>query len=349
MEQGLYFHWYTVLSLLVLLISLIHDRRKLMNGFLICNVLFASVLSFHLIVKNVNNVFFHQVYTMMLIGFGAMAFLGFFLLTVSLLTSAKKLIKREGLRISNLLSFLLAFSVILLGAFALFPWREYVHVQVVIIVEFIYIMYAYFMFIFFTFLLSSFMYQVYRPRSNKDAIIVLGSGLMQKRFAPPLLQKRIDRAIHFYDKQCAKKRNPKIPFLVFTGGKGGDEDVSEAHAMRDYAMYVGIVKEHILLEETSTTTYENMKNAKQLLDAQFPFGYKVIFTTSNYHVFRASIYAKKVGLKAQGIGTKTPFYFWANALIREYVAIVYMYKQVHIIILSLAFLIFMIAKFLELL
>jgi uncharacterized SAM-binding protein YcdF (DUF218 family) len=43
--------------------------------------------------------------------------------------------------------------------------------------------------------------------------------------------------------------------------------------------------------------------------------------TSNYHVYRALRYCKKVGLKCTGIGSHVAFYYWPSALIREYVAV----------------------------
>ncbi len=57
--------------------------------------------------------------------------------------------------------------------------------------------------------------------------------------------------------------------------------------------------------------------------------YNSIFTTNNFHLFRAGIYARLAGLNSQGIGSKTAFYYWPNAMIREYVAIVVMERKRH--------------------
>jgi len=43
-----------------------------------------------------------------------------------------------------------------------------------------------------------------------------------------------------------------------------------------------------------------------------------------------------VGLKCDGAGSKTKLYFSLNALIREYIGVMYIYKKFNIIIISLA-------------
>src|SRR5699024_11587225 len=47
--------------------------------------------------------------------------------------------------------------------------------------------------------------------------------------------------------------------------------------------------------------------------------HNIITVTNNFHVFRALLWARKVQLKSDGAGAKTKFYFWLNALIREFI------------------------------
>ena len=56
------------------------------------------------------------------------------------------------------------------------------------------------------------------------------------------------------------------------------------------------------------------------------------FSTTNYHVFRSGILARQVGLDAQGMGSKTKWYFWPNAFIREFVAMIAAEKKALLII-----------------
>ena len=43
----------------------------------------------------------------------------------------------------------------------------------------------------------------------------------------------------------------------------------------------------------------------------------VIFVTTNYHVFRSGVWAGLAGLRAEGLGSNTKWWFWPNAFIRE--------------------------------
>ncbi len=47
-----------------------------------------------------------------------------------------------------------------------------------------------------------------------------------------------------------------------SGGQGKDEDLSEAEAMKDYAVKRGYDPDLILLEDKSTNTYQNMVYSK---------------------------------------------------------------------------------------
>lgn len=49
--------------------------------------------------------------------------------------------------------------------------------------------------------------------------------------------------------------------------------------------------------------------------------YRVAVVTSDYHVFRASEYARDLGLKSDGVGSHTKGYYWPTAFIREFIAI----------------------------
>ena len=116
-----------------------------------------------------------------------------------------------------------------------------------------------------------------------------------------------------------------------SGGQGPDEKIPEAVAMKNYALDQGIPDEEILIETHSTTTLENMRFSKDIMEREKPQGYRAIFASNNYHIFRAGMYAKQVGLKADGIGAKTANYYLPNAFLREFAALLVMNKRIHII------------------
>lgn len=170
--------------------------------------------------------------------------------------------------------------------------------------------------------------QVYRilPLSKKcDYIVVHGAGLRKDGRVTPLLAGRLDTAVRVFEKTGKQAK------ILVSGGQGSDEIRSEAEAMREYLLEKGIAPEVILLEDRSTTTMENLVNVKAMMDAQSK-NYKCIFVTSDYHVFRTGVFAKQIGLKAEGVGSRTAFYYWPNAFVREYIAILAQHKKVPIVI-----------------
>ena len=62
---------------------------------------------------------------------------------------------------------------------------------------------------------------------------------------------------------------------------------------------------------------------------------KVSFATTNYHVFRSGVIANEQGLDCEGMGSKTKWYFYTNALIREFIANLVQERRKHITLLIL--------------
>lgn len=244
-----------------------------------------------------------------------------------LIKNGKVMMSKEGRKLANLLSLIIGINIfiIILIIYVLFKYDEYLssfaHVGLIAIL----IIAFYLGGLFLTYLLYSYIYQKLPVNKDIDYIIVLGSGLIGDR-VPPLLKSRLDKGIEIYNQQIKRGNDCKI---IVSGGQGPDELVSEASAMGKYLLSQGINENDVILEDKSTTTYENMKFSKRIMDKSSK--YNSIFITNNYHVFRASIFARKVGLKSNGVGAPTAFYFLPSALIREFIAILVVYKWISII------------------
>ena len=72
-----------------------------------------------------------------------------------------------------------------------------------------------------------------------------------------------------------------------------------------------------------------MKFSKEKIDRINKDG-KIIFSTTNYHVFRSGVIANDEGIDCEGMGSKTKWYFYTNALIREFIANLFSQKWRHI-------------------
>lgn len=318
-----------ILALIALLIFLgiyFYDRRRLSIGFSFNVFLFFLLVSIILASEKSNNVVLQSTLLGLIAIIAVLLIFGVYILIIGLFINAKIVMKKERRSLSNMLTLILAIGLIC------YIILDNIFVNNGISVfDFVYFIALYILIDVISFLVSMLIYQFNRPKFNQDFIIVLGSRLMGDK-VPPLLASRIDKAIEFYEKQAKVTTPPKI---IFSGGQGSDEDIAEGLGMQRYAISKGVPVSDTIVEDKSTTTLENMKFSKAIMDKLKPNSYNSVFVTNNYHLFRAGIYARISGLKSNGIGSKTAKYFVPNALIREYIAIASMYKKRHIIVFSL--------------
>ena len=162
------------------------------------------------------------------------------------------------------------------------------------------------------------------PRFDKDYIIILGCKIRKDGTLTPILKSRVDRAITFSKMQY--EATGKDIIFVPSGGKGNDEVISEGEAIRNYLLNQGISNDNIIVENKSRSTYENIKFSYKLISKKNS-NPNIAFSTTNFHVFRAGIIARKQGIKVEGIGAKTKAYFFINAFIREFIATLYSEKK----------------------
>jgi len=172
----------------------------------------------------------------------------------------------------------------------------------------------YFSFLVLSFVLYTIFIQIMPHRMRFDYVIIHGCGLKNGEQLTRLLSDRVDKAMEIY-RRCKIK-----PIIIPSGGRGGDETISEAQAMKNYLLAHGIPEESILLEDGSATTRENLLNSKALIDAR-EGGKRTALISSNYHIYRCLRLAREVGLKCIGIGARVAFYYWPSALIREFIAV----------------------------
>jgi len=183
---------------------------------------------------------------------------------------------------------------------------------------FIFVIYSYiiFGFAFAGFLLYSLLYNFIPKGKNYDFIIIHGAGLLNGERVTPLLKRRIDKAVEAFK----KSRNSNIK-LIASGGQGADEKISEARAIFNYLMEeTDVPGEAVLMEDQSKTTYQNLLFSKKLGESLVETP-RFLFVTNDYHVFRTSTYAKKIGIRGDGLGCSTASYYLPSAFIREYVAL----------------------------
>ena len=306
------------------------EPRRLFNGLLFNIWLLFAATTAALLILSSNNRLLIAVFATLFAIFVLVILAIFALHLLWLAWNAIVVWRREGHSLGNMLTLLLAVFLLLLEIGASFgrqflPDPLYNGLAVLFTLSIGYVLVS-----LYNFLTVLVLYNLRPLRRNKDFLVVLGAGLINGDTVSPLLAARINAGIKFYRKEKAKGLHPK---LVFSGGQGGDEKLPEGLAMQRYALTQGVPAKDTLIEDRSTTTLENMKFSKILIDQNG--GGSVAFFTNNYHLFRAGIYAKAAGLNANGKGAATSFYFLPNAVIREYLAMVMLHKRRHLIVFGL--------------
>lgn len=147
-----------------------------------------------------------------------------------------------------------------------------------------------------------------------DAVIVLGCQIRDDR-PSKMLKHRLDKAYEYL------KNDPDCICIV-SGGKGSDEKYAEAEIMKKYLTESGIEGSRIITEDKSTTTKENMRFSKAILDDMGITG-NVCFVSDGYHLFRAGLIAKDEGLDAFGLAAETELRFLPTYWVREWLSIGY--------------------------
>ena len=131
-----------------------------------------------------------------------------------------------------------------------------------------------------------------------DYLLVLGAKVRMD--GPSLsLQNRIDAAYEYL------MAHPDT-VAILSGGKGTDEPVTEAACMYDRLVTKGINPARLWKEEKATSTWENLKFALDLVEGKTGTRpTKLGVVSSEYHLFRASLFAKEHGVEFVGIPAKT--------------------------------------------
>lgn len=309
----------TGIVIVAFIFSMLRDNRSMWNPALLIIGVFFSYLSLVQLFYTSGD---ENVYMITLAaGFLGVPFL-VFLSGIFLIYNGFVLLKREGKSKVNYLS--LVMGILIIAFYIIIFVRAYGTDNYIFYqnhwlnIFFIFVIYSYiiFGFAFAGFLLYSLLYNFIPKGKNYDFIIIHGAGLLNGERVTPLLKRRIDKAVEAFK----KSRNSNIK-LIASGGQGADEKISEARAIFNYLMEeTDVPGEAVLLEDQSKTTYQNLLFSKKLGESLVE-NPRFLFVTNDYHVFRTSTYAKKIGIRGDGLGCSTASYYLPSAFIREYVAL----------------------------
>lgn len=137
-----------------------------------------------------------------------------------------------------------------------------------------------------------------QPETATEYLLVLGAKV--RASGPSLsLSNRINAA---YDYLTA---HPDA-IAVVSGGQGTDEPITEAQCMYDRLTAMGIDPDRVWMEDKATSTWENLLFSLDLIEAKTGSRpEKLALLSSEYHLFRAGLFARKAGVEPIGIPART--------------------------------------------
>lgn len=140
-----------------------------------------------------------------------------------------------------------------------------------------------------------------QPDTDCEYIVVLGAKV--NGTSPSLsLSDRIRAAAEYLQK------HPHT-VAILSGGQGEDEGISEAQCMFEGLTARGIDPKRLWLEGQATSTWENLHFTLDLIEEKTGCRPETIgLVSSEYHLFRAGLFARECGVETVGIPAATSWF-----------------------------------------
>lgn len=138
-----------------------------------------------------------------------------------------------------------------------------------------------------------------RDEINGDpqVMLVLGCQVLPSGEPSPLLKNRLDEAIAYLESNADMK-------VIVSGGKGTNELISEAQAMKNYLVDCGIADDRIRMEDRATSTYENFIFGIGLLEEEsYDLSNGVLVVSNGFHLARARMLWSRITGDEEAIST----------------------------------------------
>ena len=136
------------------------------------------------------------------------------------------------------------------------------------------------------------------PKEHCDYRVVLGAKVRTEGPSVSLMD-RIRAAKTYLDS------HPDV-IAVVSGGQGTDEPMTEARCMYEELVELGVDPQRIWIEDQATSTWENLNFSLNLIEEKTGTRPgKIGILSSEYHLYRASLFADACGVESVGIPATT--------------------------------------------
>lgn len=130
-------------------------------------------------------------------------------------------------------------------------------------------------------------------RRKADAAVILGAKVYDNRDLCAALKDRVETGIELYKERW-------VSYLIMSGGVGKN-GVSEAEAMRDYALEQSVPLDRIILDEEGHTTVQSARNCGRIAREK---GFRGLLTVSQYfHCARLKLTFERAGTHCYTVPT----------------------------------------------
>jgi len=158
-------------------------------------------------------------------------------------------------------------------------------------------------------------------KTRSDVILVLGVKAYRGDTYNPCLISRMTHAANLYKAKYAPK-------ILVSGGFDKEDKANEAETMKKIAVNLGVPSKDILLEASSTSTYENLLFSQKIVKSAHLNS--VVIVTEPFHAARTTLVAKRLGLKFTVSPTSTspcwlPWKYFSFYFLKEPFAVI-LYK-----------------------
>jgi uncharacterized SAM-binding protein YcdF (DUF218 family) len=321
-----------VLAFVAFLVSVIADSRSFRNAVFLGLALALGTLGLADRLAGMPGRSGH----LLLLGLVVVVTLGPLLVACFLVENGITMARRESLRLANLLPLVAGVGIIAVIGLNLAAERTG-SVKLGLLATVTTLVFGYVSFLLVSYVLYAWLYgRVAGLARRAEYVIVLGTGLGKRGQVTPLLASRLKRGRAVWAALAARGGSP---MMIVSGGQGSDERTTEAAAMAAYLTERGFPAGQLVCEDQSGTTEENLAFSKAIMDAARPGspdgkGARCVIVTSNYHVFRTAIIARKAGIRGQVTGSRTAGYYWPSAMLREFAAVFLRYWVANLAICS---------------
>ncbi len=163
-------------------------------------------------------------------------------------------------------------------------------------------------------------------RDDCDYLLILGGDIIGADTPSPQLFERMKCAAVYLSE------HPDVIAVPCGGCFREQQKKSEAEIIADYLIKEGIEPRRILLEDNSTTTFENFSFGIPIIEkhaGKSADKIKIAFLSSSYHMHRAGIIARRSGIKdVLRVSAPTPGEAFKRYVREYFVAYELLYRNV---------------------